>query len=108
MQDLTHDAKTGAKAYLVPSSMSEGGEIHYDPANIQMTAPGSQPVSAPSEKWPGQNPETIPLPIDAITNPNPIPVSYPGDQEKPAVAQPANAGNGRFGLTPAGAVWKKL
>lgn len=95
MQDLTHDAKTGAKAYLVPSSMSSGGEVHFDPANIQMTAPGSQPVSAPAPQWPGQAPETLPLPIDSITNPDPIPVHFPGDQE-PVEPQNSPHGGGRF------------
>ena len=108
MQDLTHDAKSGGRAYLVPSSMSAGGEVHFDEKNIQMTAPGSQPVSAPSERFPGQAPEQMPLPVDSMTRPATIPVSFPGDQEKPAVATPVNDGNGRFGVTPAGAVWKKV
>jgi hypothetical protein len=106
MQDLTHDAKTGVKAYLVPSSMSEGGEIHFDTGRIQMTAPGSQPISAPAAQWPGQNPEVLPLPDLSLPD-REIPVSYPGDNPRPAVAGPVNAGNGRFGLTPAGSLWKK-
>jgi hypothetical protein len=65
MQDLSNDAATGKRAFLVPSSMSSGGEVHFDPENIQMTAPGSQPVSAPAPEWPGQAPETLPLPVDA-------------------------------------------
>jgi hypothetical protein len=105
MQDLTNDAQTGKKAYLVPSSMSEGGEVHFDPGNVQMTAPGSQPVSAPAPQWPGQAPETLPLPVDSLGT-DPIPVSFPGDRER-VTAQSANAGNGRFGLTPAGRTWTK-
>jgi hypothetical protein len=105
VQDLTHDAKTGGRAYLIPSSMSAGGETHFDPDNIQMTAPGSQPVSAPAPQFPGQAPETLPLPLDSIGR-DPIPVHFPGDQE-PVEPKSVNAGNGRFGLTPAGRTWTK-
>jgi hypothetical protein len=62
MRDLTEQVRPLCN--LVPSSMSAGGEVHFDNKNLQMTAPGSQPVSAPSEQFPGQAPETLPLPID--------------------------------------------
>jgi hypothetical protein len=61
MQDLTGKFP----AALVPSSMSAGGEVHFDSGNLQMTAPGSQPVSAPAPEWPGQAAETMPLPVDS-------------------------------------------
>ena len=106
MQDLTHDARTGAKAFLVPSSMSSGGEIHFDTGRIQMTAPGSQPVSAPSAEWPGQDPETLPLPVDSLPD-REIPVSFPGDRER-VTAQSAQAGDGRWAsVSPAASLWKE-
>jgi hypothetical protein len=44
---------------LVPTSMSEGGEIHDN--SLAMAGPGSTPVSAPSASV--IPPETLPLPV---------------------------------------------
>lgn len=45
-------------AYLVPTSQSTGGEVHDN--SLAMTAPGSQPISAPAANA-GQAPENLPL-----------------------------------------------
>lgn len=83
MQDLTGGSQTGAKAILVPSSMSGGNTVADDP-KLSMTAPGS--------------PGIMPLPdaVDHLPLPDhsgaEIPVSHPGVRDKVTV-QSAPAGS---------------
>jgi hypothetical protein len=70
MQDLTQQYEPVAN--LVPTSQSEGGEVHDNA--LAMTAPGSQPISVPAPGDPGQPHSHLPMPIDS--NPaGSIPVS---------------------------------
>lgn len=86
MQDLTRDAQTGAKAYLVTSSMSAGNTVSApDAAKRAMTAPGSASILPPSPT--SDNLVNIPAVSDEK-----IPVSFPGTHDKVAIAQPVRDG----------------
>jgi hypothetical protein len=87
VQDLS-----GRVPGLVPTSMSNGGEVHDN--SLAMALPGSVPVSAPAPGA-GQSPETIPLPQLGAQ----VPVSTERDRvhgaRQPA-GEPADP-PGRFG-----------
>lgn len=84
MQDLTHDAQTGAKAYLVPSSMQAGNTTSNAP-ELAMTAPGSPSVLPVPE-----TPDRLPMPENTGAQ---IPVSFPGNREKIAVQDAGRDGS---------------
>lgn len=86
MRDLTRDAQTGAKAYLVPSSMSAGNTVSDDPG-LSMTAKGSPGVNNYAEVAKDV------LPLAQFTNPDQIPVSHPGMRDR-VMAPHAPDGNG--------------
>jgi hypothetical protein len=102
MQDLTRDGSTGAKAVLVPSSMS-GGNTVYDDPQLAMTAPGSPGVNNYAEV----NADVLPqpqLPGDQI------PVSHPGNRDRVTVKSGAQGGGGYEDAhaVPSSALWKEM
>lgn len=101
MQDLTRDSATGAKAYLVPSSMQGGNTVAGDPS-LAMTAPGSASVLPVPDKL-----DNLPLP-EYTPGPQ-IPVSFPGKQPR-AQVQSAGMGNADWDDmhdVPAASRWKE-
>lgn len=85
MRDLTRDAQTGAKAILVPSSMSAGNTV-YDEPGLAMTAKGSPGVNNYAEVAKDV------LPQPTWSNPDQIPVSHPGVRDR-VMAPRASDGN---------------
>lgn len=83
MQDLTAKfSPAGAPlSLLVPSSQEGGNLVQEDLAERTMTAPGSEPVSPLPPALEGAHP----TPTQSHAT---IPVSFPGDQTKPAVQAP--------------------
>jgi len=99
MQDLTQ--KYLAVANLVPTSQSEGGEVHDN--HLAMTAPGSQPVSVPMPDE--QLQEKLPLAVDVIKNTPVIPVSDAPGKPRPAAAGSTGSWTTTF---EAPGTWKEL
>jgi hypothetical protein len=101
VQDLTHDARIGGKAYLVPSSMSGGNTVSDDPS-LSGTAPGSVSIIPVAD--------TVDhLPLPEFSDGGQVPVSHPGMRDKVEV-QGASAGGGKWAEThggPAGGRWKR-
>jgi hypothetical protein len=100
VQDLSRDAQTGAKAYLVPSSMQGGNTVSDDPT-LSMTAPGSVSILPVPDKT-----DHLPLPEWSGDK---IPVSFPGDRDRVTV-ESASSGGGRWQDAhdiPAASRWKE-
>jgi hypothetical protein len=101
VQDLTHDPRTGGKAYLSPSSMNAGNTTADDP-QLSMTAPGSVSILPVAERL-----DVLPLPQWSAGGQ--IPLSHPGMQER---VQVQSSRGGSIPWTdahdiPSGGPWKE-
>jgi hypothetical protein len=100
MQDLTHDPRTGGKAYLAPSSMNAGNTT-ADDHKWSMSAPGSESVLPVPDRLDN-------LPMPRFTNGAEIPVGHPGMQKKasPSAHESASDFKDVHGV-PAASLWKE-